>query len=254
MPRERAQGKRKRREQRRAREAQRGLPAREANAGQGRRLPVALRVDSGDRALQALGIPGRWLEESDGHKVKPAGFSQTFCNHCLCMSSGARHGSSRHRSGNLAPRVPAACSESPERCVVGIGSRQDPAACRVKPQSDLTGLKYVIEVAEVGSFTQAGVRLRLNSSTLTRRISSIEDASGSPYLSGHDRASAILAVRGRHCANRRAIGELDPVTDVANRNGGGRAGEIRLRFRIPLSRELFLMLSPRGVCVTRRWR
>lgn len=110
---------------------------------------------------------------------------------------------------------------------------------------DVTGLKYVIEVAEAGSFAKAGVRLGLNSSTLTRRISSIEDALGITLFERTRSGVRITrSARAVIAQIRRAIGEFDAVTDVANRNGGGRAGEIRLGFRIPpVAGALFNALS-----------
>jgi hypothetical protein len=133
---------------------------------------------------------------------------------------------------------------------LGHGRTRRPA---VPSPIDVTGLKYVIEVA--GSFAKAGVRLGLNSSTLTRRISSIEDALGITLFERTRSGVRITrSARAVIAQIRRAIGEFDAVTDVANRNGGGRAGEIRLGFRIPPVAELFLMLSLNGVCVTGRWR
>jgi hypothetical protein len=48
----------------------------------------------------------------------------------------------------------------------------------VPSKIDVVGLEYVTEVAEAGSFAGAARRLGLNSSTLTRRVSKVEDRLG----------------------------------------------------------------------------
>ena len=45
-------------------------------------------------------------------------------------------------------------------------------------QVNVTGLHYLVEVADAGGFSQAANRLGLNPSTLSRRVSEIEDSLG----------------------------------------------------------------------------
>jgi DNA-binding transcriptional LysR family regulator len=99
---------------------------------------------------------------------------------------------------------------------------------------DVVGLQYVIEVAEAGSFAESARRLGLNSSTLSRRISKVEDKLGI-ILFERTRAGVRITRSGRPVIDqtRRAIGELIAVAVAAHRSGAGRAGEIRLGFRIP---------------------
>ncbi len=99
---------------------------------------------------------------------------------------------------------------------------------------DVIGLQYVIEVAGAGSLAKAAGRLGLNSSTLSRRISKVEDRLGITLFE-RTRVGVRITRSGRPVIDqiRRAIGELDAVADAAHRNGIGRAGEIRLGFRIP---------------------
>lgn len=99
---------------------------------------------------------------------------------------------------------------------------------------DVVGLEYVIEVAEAGSFARAAEHLGLNSSTLSRRIAKVEDRLGITLFE-RTRAGVQITRSGRPVIDqiRRAIGELIAVATAAHQNGGGRAGEIRLGFRIP---------------------
>lgn len=98
----------------------------------------------------------------------------------------------------------------------------------------IVALRYVVAVAEAGSFAQAAVRLAVNSSTVSRRVSEVEDRLGVTLME-RSRTGVRLTQSGRSVIEqiRRALGELAAVECVARSNGVGSSGEVRLGFRVP---------------------
>lgn len=98
----------------------------------------------------------------------------------------------------------------------------------------IVALRYVIEVVEAGSFAKAAARLGLSPSTLTRRVSEVEDQLGLTLLERSRSGVRVTRPGGGVIVQiRRALGELDAVIDAARSNGNGRTGEIRLGIRLP---------------------
>jgi DNA-binding transcriptional LysR family regulator len=100
---------------------------------------------------------------------------------------------------------------------------------------DIVALRYLVEVVDAGSFTKAALQLGLNPSTLSRRVTEVEDRLGLTLL---ERTRSGVRVTSGGCAVllqiRRVLGELAVVFETARSNGLGHAGEIRLGLRMPL--------------------
>jgi DNA-binding transcriptional LysR family regulator len=99
---------------------------------------------------------------------------------------------------------------------------------------ELRAFRYLKAVVEAGSFAGAAARLGMNSSNLTRQISSLEDELGLTLLergrSGIRLTSGGAAVM---IEVRRMLSDLDAVAKAARANGVGKHGEFRLGLRIP---------------------
>lgn len=90
-------------------------------------------------------------------------------------------------------------------------------------------------VVDAGSFAQAALRLGLNSSNLTRQISSLEDELGLTLLE-RSRSGVRLTSGGTAVLVevRRTLADLDAIGKAARSNGAGKLGEFRLGLRVPL--------------------
>jgi DNA-binding transcriptional LysR family regulator len=99
---------------------------------------------------------------------------------------------------------------------------------------DTAALRYLLEVVEAGSFAKAALRLGVNPSTLTRRVSAVEDRLGLTVLE-RTRSGVRVTSSGRGVILqvKRALGEFATLEDVARSNGIGHSGELRIGFRMP---------------------
>lgn len=99
---------------------------------------------------------------------------------------------------------------------------------------EISSLRYLLMVAEAGSFAKAATHLGLNSSTLTRRIAALEDELGLTLLE-RSRVGVKLTSGGITVLVeiRKILADLEAVTNAARRNGVGKVGELRLGVRMP---------------------
>jgi DNA-binding transcriptional LysR family regulator len=99
---------------------------------------------------------------------------------------------------------------------------------------ELRALRYLTAVVEAGSFASAAARLGMNSSNLTRQISSLEDELGLTLLE-RGRSGVRLTSGGASVMIevRRMLADLDAIAKAARRNGAGKLGEFRLGLRVP---------------------
>ncbi|HXW71030.1 MAG TPA: LysR family transcriptional regulator [Methylocella sp.] len=102
------------------------------------------------------------------------------------------------------------------------------------PAMDLSQLRYVVTAAEVGNFARAAEALRLNTSTISRRIGRLEEELGLTLFE-RGRSGVRLTPGGRAVIVhvRRVLAELEMVKCAGLENGTGQAGEIRLGVRMP---------------------
>ena len=92
-----------------------------------------------------------------------------------------------------------------------------------------TALRYFFEVARCGSLAEASARLHVAASAISRQITALEEALGTPLFERHSRgmvlnaAGEILAVHARRTAldAERALGEIRSLQ-------GLRAGRVRV--------------------------
>ena len=99
---------------------------------------------------------------------------------------------------------------------------------------EVRDLMYIEASAAAANFTRAAKSLGINTSTISRRVSRIEDELG---LALFERGSAgvRLTTGGRTLLPhvRRALAELDAIKLAGIQNGHGLAGEVRLAVRMP---------------------
>lgn len=99
---------------------------------------------------------------------------------------------------------------------------------------EVRDLKYIEASAAAANFTRAAKSLGINTSTISRRVSRLEDELG---LALFERGSAgvRLTTGGRTLLPhvRRALAELDAIKLAGIQNGHGLAGEVRLAVRMP---------------------
>lgn len=99
---------------------------------------------------------------------------------------------------------------------------------------ELRAFRYLKAIVEAGSFAAAAARLGMNSSNLTRQISSLEDELGLTLLE-RSRSGIRLTSGGAAVMIevRRMLNDLEAVANAARENGIGKRGEFRLGLRIP---------------------
>ena len=104
----------------------------------------------------------------------------------------------------------------------------------IVPSMDLVDLQYLMAATDSGNFARAAKSLGLAPSTISRRIGRLEDELGLALFE-RGRAGVRLTAGGKAVMSRvrRALAELDAVRCVANRNGSGGVGEVRLGVRMP---------------------
>jgi len=99
---------------------------------------------------------------------------------------------------------------------------------------EVRDLKYIEASAAAANFTRAARSLGINTSTISRRVSRIEDELG---LALFERGSAGVRLTngGRALLPhvRRVLAELDAIKLAGIQNGNGLAGEVRLAVRMP---------------------
>lgn len=99
---------------------------------------------------------------------------------------------------------------------------------------DIRDLMYLDASAAAGNFTRAAKSLRINTSTISRRIGRFEDELGlALFERGH--AGVRLTNGGKAVLPhiRRALAELDAIRHAGHQNGNGIVGEVRLAVRMP---------------------
>lgn len=100
---------------------------------------------------------------------------------------------------------------------------------------EIVDLRYLCVVAECGGLSEAARLLGLNVSSLSRRISQLEDELG---FSIFERSSSGVRLTdgGKDVVRqaRKVQAELETIKAIGRRNGSGAVGEIRLGIRIPL--------------------
>lgn len=99
---------------------------------------------------------------------------------------------------------------------------------------ELAPLRYLLAVIEAGSFAKAASKLGVKASTLTRKVTALEDELGLTLL--ERRRSGVRMTSGGvtvTVAIRRMLVDLEAVTKAARWNGAGKAGEFRLGVRMP---------------------
>jgi DNA-binding transcriptional LysR family regulator len=108
---------------------------------------------------------------------------------------------------------------------------------------ELRALRYLTAVVEAGSFASAAAQLGMNSSNLTRQISSLEDELGLTLLE-RSRVGIRLTSGGAAVMIevRRMLADLDAIAGAARSNGVGKHGELRLGGRVPPVGEVFAAL------------
>ncbi|MCU1293094.1 MAG: putative transcriptional regulator [Bryobacterales bacterium] len=100
---------------------------------------------------------------------------------------------------------------------------------------ELVDLQYLCVIAGCGGLSEAARLLGLNVSSLSRRISQLEDELG---FSIFERSSSgvRLTEGGKDIVRqaRKVQIEIETIKAIGHRNGTGAAGEVRLGIRIPL--------------------
>jgi DNA-binding transcriptional LysR family regulator len=99
---------------------------------------------------------------------------------------------------------------------------------------EVRDLLYIEASAAAANFTRAAKSLGINTSTISRRVSRLEDELG---LALFERGSAgvRLTSGGKTLLPhvRRALAELDAIKLAGSQNGSGLVGEVRLAVRMP---------------------
>ena len=99
---------------------------------------------------------------------------------------------------------------------------------------EIRDLEYLAASANAGNFGRAARTLGCNTSTISRRISRLEDELGlALFERGHAGVRLTAGGRAVMVHVRRALAELDAVKRSGIKNGSGDAGEIQLGVRLP---------------------
>lgn len=99
---------------------------------------------------------------------------------------------------------------------------------------DLDTLRYLSAAASAGNFGRAAIHLGVQPSTLSRRISQLEDKLGlTLFERGHFGIRLTSGGRSVMVHVRRALADLDAVKSSAQSNANGQVGQIRLGVRMP---------------------
>ena len=99
---------------------------------------------------------------------------------------------------------------------------------------DFEALRYVSVAAEMGTLSEAGRVLGIETTSLSRRISRVEDEIGlTLFERGHAGIRLTKAGRAVIVHVRRALGDLDAIISSVRRNADGESGLISLGTRLP---------------------
>ncbi|MDR3527837.1 MAG: LysR substrate-binding domain-containing protein [Rhizomicrobium sp.] len=99
---------------------------------------------------------------------------------------------------------------------------------------DLDSLRYFSATASAGNFGRAAIHLGVQTSTVSRRISQLEDQLGlTLFERGHFGIRLTSGGRSVMVHVRRALADLDAVRSSAQSNANGHVGQIRLGIRMP---------------------
>jgi len=99
---------------------------------------------------------------------------------------------------------------------------------------ELIDLRYFAVCADAGTFTQAAASLNVEISTISRRISNLENELGLSLFERHP--TGIRLTRGGRAVRdrvQRILAELETVKQVGLQYASGSVGEIRLGVRLP---------------------
>ena len=93
---------------------------------------------------------------------------------------------------------------------------------------------YLEASAAAGNFTRAAKSLRINTSTISRRVGRFEDELGlALFERGHGGVRLTSGGKAVLPHIRRALAELDAIRHAGDQNGTGIVGEVRLAVRMP---------------------
>ena len=99
---------------------------------------------------------------------------------------------------------------------------------------DIRDLMYLEASAAAGNFTRAAKSLRINTSTISRRVGRFEDELGlALFERGHGGVRLTSGGKAVLPHIRRALAELDAIRHAGDQNGTGIVGEVRLAVRMP---------------------
>ena len=99
---------------------------------------------------------------------------------------------------------------------------------------DIRDLMYLEASAAAGNFTRAAKSLRIDTSTISRRVGRFEDELGlALFERGHDGVRLTSGGKAVLPHIRRALAELDAIRHAGDQNGTGIVGEVRLAVRMP---------------------
>ena len=106
-------------------------------------------------------------------------------------------------------------------------------------------LEYVMAVAAAGNLSGAARTLGISTSTISRRISRIEDELGlAVFERGHRGVRLTTGGRAVLLHARRAAAELEAIRQAGKRNGTGIVGEVRLGLRVaPIGERMLDLLA-----------
>jgi DNA-binding transcriptional LysR family regulator len=99
---------------------------------------------------------------------------------------------------------------------------------------DLDSLRYFSATASAGNFGRAAIHLGVQTSTVSRRISQLEDQLGlTLFERGHFGIRLTSGGRSVMVHVQRALADIDAVRSSARSNATGNVGQIRLGIRMP---------------------
>lgn len=103
---------------------------------------------------------------------------------------------------------------------------------------DFPGLKYLVSVAEAGSFAAAARSLNVHVSTLSRQIFSLENELGVTIFE-REHSGVRLTSSGQTVLIyvRQTLADIDALTKIGRSGGIGQNGHIRLGIRVPFPGE-----------------
>lgn len=94
---------------------------------------------------------------------------------------------------------------------------------------EIAGLRYLLAVAEAGSFTAAARNLEIHASALSRQVYSIECELGVTVFE-RDHSGVRLTSAGQAVLVyvRQALADVEAISKIGNKGGEGRQGNVHL--------------------------